>query len=70
MTVASLCPPLPRWTKTLVSRVSQGDQQLAIRAQGPYADPPAHVGQPDGVVLVAGELEPLQWCQISVQGTA
>lgn len=38
-----------------MSRVSQGDEQLTVRMQGPYADPPAHAGQPDGVVLVAGE---------------
>jgi hypothetical protein len=47
--------PFSRWTKALVTRLAQGDQQLTVRVQGPYADPPAHVGQPDGVVLVAGE---------------
>lgn len=27
---------------------------LTIRLQGPYADPPTPLGQPDAVVLVAG----------------
>lgn len=49
---------VPRWTRRLVSQLSAGGggqhSKLAIRMQGPYADPPAHIGQPDGVILVAG----------------
>lgn len=46
---------LSRWSKELVTKLAQGDYNLSIRIQGPYADPPADVGQPDGVVLVAGK---------------
>ena len=44
-----------RWTKTLLSRLAQRGQKLTVRVQGPYADPPVAIGQPDGVILVAGE---------------
>lgn len=48
--------PFARWTKNLVTKLAQdGEQKLTIRLQGPYADPPASLGQPDGVILVAGE---------------
>lgn len=41
----------------MVSRLAQGGQreELTVRIQGPYADPPVAIGQPDGVILVAGE---------------
>jgi len=42
-----------RWTKSLVTKLAAGEQ-LTIRLQGPYADPPVNLGQPDAVVLVAG----------------
>jgi hypothetical protein len=45
-----------RWSKALLTRLTQGgQQQLSVRIQGPYADPTVAIGQPDGVILVAGE---------------
>lgn len=39
-----------------MSKLAAGSQdKLTIRLQGPYADPPAPIGQPDGVILVAGK---------------
>jgi hypothetical protein len=53
----TVCFAACRWSKALVSQLAQGHPHtnLTIRMQGPYADPPADVGQPDGVILVAGE---------------
>jgi len=45
---------LYRWTKSLVTKLAAGEQ-LTIRLQGPFADPPVNLGQPDAVVLVAGK---------------
>jgi hypothetical protein len=50
-----LCFAACRWSKALVSQLAQGNTELSIRMQGPYADPPSNIGQPDGVILVAGE---------------
>ena len=45
-----------RWSKAMLAKLTQGgQQQLTVRIQGPYADPPVAIGQPDGVILVAGE---------------
>lgn len=64
-----------RWTKQLVSELaaaaardhnaSNTQRKLTLRLQGPYADPPSDVGQPDGVIIVTGAVgEHLTGCTV------